>query len=100
MVATKSGSNGFHGAAYYFNRNSAYNANEFFNNANGVKRPDLKLNQAGFDVGGPIFKNKTFFFASFQGNIIKQTAPITSSFGLPATYTAAARPGMFRFVRG
>src|SRR5262245_269687 len=101
MVATRGGSNSLHGSVYYFNRNSAYNANEWFNNLNGQPRPDLKLHQYGFDVGGPIRKDKTFFFGSFQGNLIKQTSPISAAFGgAPRVYTATARNGIFRFVRG
>jgi len=101
LVATRGGTNTHHGTVYYFNRNTVYNANEFFNNAEGQARPDLKLNQYGFDVGGPIFKNKTFYFGSFQGNEILQTAPIASAFGaVPLVYTASARSGIFQFVRG
>src|SRR5437879_1085376 len=104
MVATKSGSNNLHGSVFYFNRNTDFNANEWFNNAAGKPRPDLKLNQYGFDVGGPIIKNKTFLFGSFQNNLIKQTQPIASTgvgiFGAPGVYTASARNGIFRFVRG
>jgi hypothetical protein len=101
MVATRSGSNSIHGALYYFNRNTDYNANEWFNNFTGQPRPDLKLNQYGFDVGGPIRKNKTFFFGSFQNNNIQQTSPIAAALGsAPTVYTSAARSGIFRFVRG
>jgi len=100
MVATKGGTNSVHGAVYYFNRNAAFNANEWFNNFTNQPRPDLKLNQYGFDVGGPIIKNKTFFFGSFQGNEIKQSAPISSVFGFPIVYTQALRNGLYRFVRG
>src|SRR5262249_36957598 len=84
-----------------FNRNTWFNANEWFNNAKSQPRPDLKLNQFGFDVGGPILKNKTFFFGSFQNNDIRQTGPIASAFGgTPRVYTAAARSGIFRYVKG
>src|SRR2546423_1240919 len=101
MVATKGGTNAVHGAVYYFNRNAAFNANEWFNNFSNLPRPDLKLNQYGFDVGGPVIKNKTFFFGSFQGNEIKQSAPITSVFaGVPLVYTQLMRNGTYRFVRG
>ena len=100
MVGTKPGTNSLHGDVYYFNRNSVYNANEWFNNFNGQPRPDLKLNQYGFDVGGPIIKNKTFFFGSFQNNDIRQTGPISTSLGIPAVYYPALRNGIFRFVRG
>lgn len=106
MVATKPGSNDLHGSVFYFNRNTAFNANEWFNKHDGHPRPDLKLHQYGFDVGGPIIKNKTFFFGSFQNNLIKQTEPISATnvgvagFGAPTVYTAAALQGLFRYVRG
>ena len=100
MVATRSGGNAIHGDVFYFNRNTWFNANEWFNNAKGQPRPDLKLNQIGFDVGGPILKNKTFFFGSFQANDIRQTGPISGSFGTPRVYTATARSGIFRYVKG
>jgi hypothetical protein len=101
MVATKSGTNAIHGDLFYFNRNTVFNANEWFNNANRQPKPDLKLNQYGFDVGGPILKNKTFFFGSFQNNDIRQTGPISSAFGgIPIVYTATARSGVFRYVKG
>jgi hypothetical protein len=99
-IATRSGGNEFHGDVYWFHRNTALNSNEFFNNAEGLERPILLLHQYGIDGGGPIIKNKTFFFASWQNNRIKQTQPIAASFGVPRVYTAALRSGVFRFVRG
>jgi len=106
IVATRPGTNSLHGSLFYFNRNTDYNANEWFSNYEGRNRPDLKLNEYGFAVGGPIVKNKTFFFGSFQNNQIKQTEPISATnvgialFGAPTVYTSPARNGMFRFVRG
>src|SRR5438105_10596693 len=100
MVATKAGGNALHGDLYYFNRNTVFNANEWFNNLTGQPRPDLKLHQYGFDVGGPILKKKTFAFGSFQYNNILQTGPIASAFGIPLVYTATARSGIFRYVVG
>src|SRR4030095_6606125 len=82
-VATRSGTNDFHGDIFYFHRNTALNANEWFNNAQGIERPILLLHQFGADGGGPIIKNKTFFFASYQANRIKQSQPIGSNFGTP-----------------
>ena len=99
-VATRSGTNDFHGDIFYYHRNTSLNANEWFNNANGIERPILLLHQFGGDGGGPIIKDKTFFFASYQGNRIKQSQPIGSNFGVPRTYTSALRTGVFRFVRG
>lgn len=99
-VATRSGTNEFHGDVYYFHRNTALNANEWFNNAEGRERPVLLLHQFGAAGGGPIVKNKTFFFVSYQGNRISQTQPIAASFGTPSVYTSTLKSGIFRFVRG
>ncbi|HZQ55621.1 MAG TPA: TonB-dependent receptor [Bryobacteraceae bacterium] len=99
-VVTKAGTNQVHGTAFYFNRNTDFNANEWFNNASGVAPPQLKLHQYGGDVGGPIIKNKTFFFFSLQNNLILLSQPISASFGTPSVYTSSMRNGLFRFVRG
>jgi Carboxypeptidase regulatory-like domain/TonB dependent receptor len=66
-VITKGGSNELHGAAWEFFRNEDLNANTFFRNATGQPRPVLKQNQFGFDLGGPIRRDKLFFFTSYQG---------------------------------
>jgi len=66
-LLTRSGSNDLHGAAWEFVRNDIFNANDFFLNAGGQPRPNLKQNQFGGTVGGPIRKEKLFFFGSFQG---------------------------------
>lgn len=106
IVATKSGTNGLHATVFYFNRNTDYNANEWFSNFEGKNRPELKLHEYGFAVNGPIIKNKTFFSGSFQNNLINQTEPISATnvgiagFGAPTVYTSLARTGIFRFVRG
>ena len=66
-VVTKGGSNDFHGALWEFFRNDDLNANTFFRNAASQPRPVLKQNQFGFDLGGPIRREKLFFFTSYQG---------------------------------
>jgi hypothetical protein len=63
-VITRSGTNQFHGSAYEFFRNDKLNANNYFNNNAGIERPELRWNDFGFTIGGPIIKNKTFFFYS------------------------------------
>ena len=68
----KSGSNEFHGSAWEFNRNDSLKAAEFFENARGLKKGRYDSNQFGFTAGGPIMKNKTFFFADYEGSITKQ----------------------------
>ncbi len=98
-VATRSGTNEFHGTGFYFLRNDALNSNEFFNNANGITKPAIKLHQYGFEVGGPIRKNKTFFFGSYQGNQVNFTQPIDQTFGAPIIFTPLARAGIFRYFK-
>lgn len=64
---TKSGSNEFHGNAYYFVRNRSLNANDFFLNREGIAKPKNDRNQYGGTFGGRIIKDKVFFFGSYQG---------------------------------
>jgi hypothetical protein len=66
-VITRSGSNAYHGGMFEFLRNDVLNANDFFANQTGQRRPSLKQNQFGFDIGGPIRKDKLLFFGSYQG---------------------------------
>ncbi|MEW5980476.1 MAG: carboxypeptidase-like regulatory domain-containing protein [Acidobacteriota bacterium] len=66
-LVTKSGSNEVHGSLYYFHRNTVTSANDWFNNRSGVKRPKLLRNIFGGSVGGPIRKNRLFYFFNFEG---------------------------------
>jgi hypothetical protein len=66
-LVSKSGTNKFHGSAWEFVRNNIFNANDFFSNLDGQPRADLKHNQFGAAIGGPIVRDRTFFFASYQG---------------------------------
>jgi hypothetical protein len=70
-MVTKSGSNDFHGSASDFNRTTDLAANDYFNNLSGVPRPPLIRNQFGGDLGGPIMKNKLYFFFDYLG--LRQT---------------------------
>jgi len=74
-VATKSGTNDFHGSAYEYNRVSALASNDFYNNANGIDKGIYTRNQFGFSVGGPIKKDKLFFFVNPEWNRIRSAAP-------------------------
>ncbi len=96
-VGTRSGTNEYHGTLFYFHRNDALNSNDFFANAQNQAKPVIKLHQYGFETGGPIVKNKTFFFGSFQGNKISFTQPVDQTFGVPVVYTPLARQGIFRY---
>jgi hypothetical protein len=66
-VVTKSGTNQYHGDIFEFLRNTDLDANDFFRNSAGQSRPVLRQNQFGGVFGGPILKNKLFFFVSYQG---------------------------------
>lgn len=77
-LVTKSGTNSFHGSAFEFNRNTVFTANDFFNNRSGVDRPKLIRNTFGGTLGGPIFKDKLFFFYSYEGRRDVSDTSITS----------------------
>ena len=79
QVVTRSGGNQFHGNAYEYFRNEALNANNPFLKAAAVDRPVLRRNVFGGTVGGPIKKNKIFFFASYQGTQETNGASILNS---------------------
>lgn len=66
-LVTKSGTNDWHGAAFEFYRGTPFEANDWFNNAAGVPRTPLVRNTFGGGLGGPIVKNKLFFFYSYDG---------------------------------
>jgi len=74
-LITKSGTNAFHGSGWEFNRNDAFDANDYFSNQAGTPRQALRFNQYGGTFGGPIMKDKMFFFLSFQDNDFRESAP-------------------------
>jgi hypothetical protein len=78
IITTKSGSNEWHGSAREYHRNTATEANSFFNNAARVKRPNLIRNQFGGNVGGPVFKDKLFFFSDYDGRRDASQAQVTA----------------------
>jgi hypothetical protein len=79
VVQTKSGTNDYHGSAYEFLRNDKLDANTFFNNRQGIARPGFRRNEFGATTGGPIHRDKTFFFADYQGIRLRQPQTITST---------------------
>ena len=75
-LATKSGSNDFHGALFEFYRTKKFSANDFFNNLSGIEKPALIRHTFGGALGGPILKDRAFFFYSFEGDRITRSQPI------------------------
>lgn len=96
-AVTRAGTNEFHGSVFEFHRNTALNANEFFNNAANpsVPRPPLHRHQFGGRIGGPILKNKTFFFFGYEQTREFKGVPVNRT-----VYTADARQGIFRYLTG
>jgi hypothetical protein len=86
----KSGTNNIHGSLYEFLRNDALDANNFFSNALGAPKPVRKRNQFGSAVGGPIVKNRTFWFADYEGLREREGVPRVRQ--VP---TAAEKAGLF-----
>ncbi|MGC2402581.1 MAG: carboxypeptidase regulatory-like domain-containing protein [Acidobacteriaceae bacterium] len=86
LMVIKSGTRDFHGTAYYFNRNEDYDANNYFTNLAGQGRPKFRLNEPGFNLGGPLFiphlyntqRKRTFFFVNEEWRkLIQGSAPST-----------------------
>jgi outer membrane receptor protein involved in Fe transport len=88
-ATTKSGSNEVHGTGYWFNRVSKLGSNNFNNNANGVAKPVYTRNQPGYSVGGPVIKNKLFFFQSTEWIRIRSQAISTVYVPTPELIGAA-----------
>src|SRR5262245_37466626 len=76
-VVTKSGTNDFHGVAYYFNRNSALAANTYENNSRGISRPVFNRHQLGGAVGGPVLRDKLFFYAAVEPILVRSSATLS-----------------------
>ncbi len=83
-VATKSGTNAFHGTAYEFNRVAALSSNTYNNDANGTPKGGFTRNQFGYSIGGPIIKNKLFFFSSTEWTRVRSNATVNWDITDPA----------------
>jgi hypothetical protein len=92
ILSTKSGSNSYHGSVYWYNRNSALGANNWFNNKSGVALPRLDLNQPGASLGGRIIKDKLFFFTNYELYRNKRQTGV-----LNTVLTDSARNGIFTY---
>jgi len=82
-AVTRSGQNQFHGTAYEFLRNSALDAANFFEHANGLQKAPFKRHQFGGSIGGPIRKERTFFFFDYEG--------LRQDLGTPSVITVPSR---------
>ena len=90
--STPSGTNNFHGEGLWYNRNNEFSANDFFSNQAGVPLAHLNQNQLGGSVGGPIQKDKVFFYFNYEMVRTHQQAPVTDTI-----LTANAAQGIFEY---
>jgi hypothetical protein len=108
-AVTQSGNNAFHGSAFYYNRNSATGANDAIDKANGFPKPLDALQQFGAGVGGPILRNRLWFFVDYEQQLRNNPIPVinsalattptnlasflTANFGIPAGTTLPSPNG-------
>src|SRR5262245_7196399 len=92
-LVTRSGTNAFSGTLYEFLRDTALDSNSYFNKVNGLPKEQLRRNQFGGSVGGPLRRDRMFFFANYDG--MRRTQETSQLVTVP---TAAMRNGVFRFV--
>jgi len=95
QMQTRSGTNQFRGSVFVTNRNSIWDASTFANNFNGIKKNYINRNDFGVRIGGPIVKNKTFFFFLYEGLQYVQKTPVTTT-----VLTDSARRGIYRYFPG
>jgi hypothetical protein len=95
QLRTRAGTNQYAGSVFWTNRNSVWDSNTFANNFNGIKPNYLNRNQFGGRIGGPIVKNKTFFFFVYDGMRTAQRETVVGT-----VLTATARDGIYRFFPG
>jgi Ca-activated chloride channel homolog len=93
-VITRSGTNEFHGSAFHFFGNDALDANDWFANSRGLEQPAKRLNFFGGTLGGPIKRDQTFFFASYEGMRLRQ--PMVGITDVPSLSSRSAAPAGIR----
>lgn len=94
-IATRSGSNRLHGSAFDYFRGGALDANDWFANSRGLARPAIRQHDFGATLGGPLIRNRAFFFASYEGMRLRQPQYALTdvpSFSSRATAPAQVRP--------
>ncbi len=98
-ITAKSGTNQFHGEAFEYLRNDALDATDFFSNKNKLGKPPLRWNQFGGNLGGPILKNRLFFFFNYEGAREHTTTQISGNVPTPLL-TSQLSPALQQNVAG
>jgi hypothetical protein len=92
-LSTPSGGDTFHGEVLWYNRNNHFAANDWFNNQSGIAKPALNQNQFGGSIGGPIKKDKLFFYSNYEAVRVYQEVGVTGVVLAPS-----ARQGIFTYT--
>lgn len=92
-LVTKQGGNTLHGSLYYYLQNNVLNANRWDYNRSGIARPALHDNRFGVSLGGPVIRNKTFFYVNYEGRQFPQTTAVTR-----LVPTDSLKQGILRFT--
>ena len=101
LMVLKSGTHDFHGGVWYFNRNEDYDANNYFTNLAGQPRPEFRLNEPGFNIGGPLWiphvynesRKRTFFFVNEEWRrLIQGSSPSTVNTIAASNFPVAGQP--------
>src|SRR5215218_3120728 len=93
-IATRSGSNQSHGSAFEYFRGGALDANDWFANSRGLARPAIRQHDFGATLGGPVVRNRAFFFASYEGMRLRQ--PLYALTDVPSLGSRATAPAQVR----
>ena len=91
-MVTPSGTNNWHGEGFWYYRAGALSANDWFNDANGIAKPNLVQNQGGGKIAGPMIKDKLFIFGAYELYRLRQQSPTNT-----VVLTSAARNGIFQW---
>ncbi len=94
QFVTRSGSNAFSTEAFFYHRNESFNATNFFNKLAGIEKERIRVHEFGFNIGGPIIRDKFFFFVNYE----EEREPRTTSV-VRTVLTDSARSGDFSYVR-
>ena len=93
-IATRSGTNQFHGTAFEYFRNDVLDAKDWFANLNHLRKPAERQNDFGGVVGGPVFRDKTFFFFSYEGLRLRQ--PVSQTTVVPDAISRQQAPALMQ----
>jgi hypothetical protein len=91
-VITKSGTNSYHGTAWEYFRNDAMDATDFISNKNGLHKTELRQNQFGGNLGGPILKNRLFFFFNYEGARVVRGTTVSGNVPTPLLLSEIKNP--------